>query len=209
VRSGPLGASPDKRDPAGHRPRRAQRSQQAKESQSLLITYGHADHIAPGIAENADLQIWGPEDVITQLTASGVSSAQVHAVGPGDIFETAAFQIAVLGGRHATIHPDLPPVSNNAYLIDDQILHPGDSFTDASDQAKIIHLFVPVTAPWMRLADAVDSVRSHGNATAVPIHDGILNEAGKQLTDTVMTALLGRDRYRRVNPGESLSISAD
>lgn len=94
-------------------------------------------------------------------------------------------------------------------MIDDQILHPGDSFTDASDQAKIIHLFVPVTAPWMRLADAIDYVRSHRNATAVPIHDGTLNEAGKQLTDTVMTVLLGGDRYRRLNPGESLSISAD
>jgi L-ascorbate metabolism protein UlaG (beta-lactamase superfamily) len=127
-----------------------------KQAQSVLITHGHADHIAPGIAENADLQIWGSEDVITQLSASGVSSAQLHAVGPGDTFQTAGFQIAVLGGQHATIHPDLPPVSNNAYLIDHQILHPGDSFTDASHQAKIIHLFVPVTAAWMRLADAVD-----------------------------------------------------
>jgi len=43
----------------------------------------------------------------------------------------------------------------------------------------------------------------------VPIHNGTLNEAGKQLTDTVMTALLGGDRYRRLNPGESLSITAD
>jgi hypothetical protein len=105
--------------------------------------------------------------------------------------------------------PICPPVANNAYLIDDQILHPGDSFTDASNQAKIIHLFVPLTAPWMRLAGAVDYVRSHPNATAVPIHDGTLNEAGMQLTDTIMTALLGGDRYRRLNPGESLSISAD
>jgi hypothetical protein len=75
------------------------------------------------------------------------SHRQLHAVGPSDTFETAGFQIAVLGGQHATIHPDFPPVANNAYLIDDQILHPGDSFTDASNQAKIIHLFVPVTAP--------------------------------------------------------------
>jgi hypothetical protein len=61
----------------------------------------------------------------------------------------------------------------------------------------------------MRLADPVDYVRSHTSATAVPIHDGRLNEAGKQLTDTVMTALLGGDRYRRLNSGESLSITAD
>ena len=61
----------------------------------------------------------------------------------------------------------------------------------------------------MRLADAVDYVRPHTSATAVPIHDGTLNEAGKQLTDTVMTALLGGDRYRRLNSGESLSITAD
>jgi hypothetical protein len=43
----------------------------------------------------------------------------------------------------------------------------------------------------------------------VPIHDGTLNEAGKELTDTVMTALLGGDPYRRLNSGESLSITAD
>jgi hypothetical protein len=43
----------------------------------------------------------------------------------------------------------------------------------------------------------------------VPIHDGTLNEAAKQLTDTVMTALLGGDRYWRLNPAEALSITAD
>jgi hypothetical protein len=53
----------------------------------------------------------------------------------------------------------------------------------------------------MRLADAVDYVRSHTSATAVPIHDGTLNEAGKQLTDTLMTARLGGDRYRQPKSG--------
>jgi hypothetical protein len=74
------------------------------------VTHGHADHITPGIAENADLQIWGPEDVITQLTASAVSSAQLHAVGPGDTFETAGFQIAVLGGSTPPSIPICHPV---------------------------------------------------------------------------------------------------
>jgi hypothetical protein len=58
------------------------------------------------------------------------------------------------------------------------ILHPGDSFTDASNQAKIIQLFVSVTAPWMGLAEAVDYVRSRNGATAVPIHDGTLTRPG-------------------------------
>jgi Protein of unknown function (DUF1361) len=42
-----------------------------------------------------------------------------------------------------------------------QILHPGGSFTDASNQAKIIQLFVPVRRPWMRLADAVEYAVPH------------------------------------------------
>ena len=35
----------------------------------------------------------------------------------------------MLGGRHAVIHPDIPVIENNAYLVDGTHLHPGDSFT--------------------------------------------------------------------------------
>jgi hypothetical protein len=41
----------------------------------------------------------------------------------------------------------------------------------------------------------------------VPIHDAILSDAGKMLTDRGMGALAGAAQYRRLTPGETLEVN--
>lgn len=172
---------------------------------SILITHGHADHAAVSAIAEAAAEIWAPQDVINQFAEAGVASSRLHAVAPGDAFTASGFDVSVHGGQHAEIYPGLPPAANNAYLVDDCLLHPGDSLTPASNPAAITTLLLPVAAPWLKLADAIDYARTYSNATVFPIHDGILSEPGKQLTDGVLAATLGA-AYSRPQAGATLAV---
>lgn len=109
-----------------------------------------------------------------------------------DRFVAAGFDVTALGGDHAQIYPGLlPGPPNNAYLIDGSILHPGDSMPPPPDATAVTALLLPVAAPWLQLAEAIDYARGFSGATVLPIHDGFLTAPGKQLTDTVLSGVLG------------------
>lgn len=69
-------------------------------------------------------------------------------------------------------------------------------------------LFLPISGPWMKLAEAVDYLRRVAPVTAVPIHDAIHSEAGRALADHLVSALALGAQYRRVPPGETLTVPA-
>jgi L-ascorbate metabolism protein UlaG (beta-lactamase superfamily) len=81
--------------------------------------------------------------------------------------------VEVLGGQHAVIHPDIPVVPNNAYLVDGTHLHPGDSYTPPPEPVDV--LFLPTGAPWLKVSEAVDYLRAVAPRTAVPIHEAVLS----------------------------------
>jgi L-ascorbate metabolism protein UlaG (beta-lactamase superfamily) len=125
----------------------------------------------------------------------------------GDAFTAAGFAVRALGQWHAVIHPDLPPVANIAYLVEGAALHPGDSFTAPAAGTSVDLLFLPVSAPWLKVAEAVDYLPAVGPRVAVPIHDAILSEPGRALTDRVVGSLAKETEYRRLSPGESVTVS--
>lgn len=179
---------------------------------AVLVTHEHPDHVAAdrliaALRSAPALHVWAPHDVVAQLTAAGADATQVHVAGSGDTFRAGGFDIQALGGRHAVVHPTLPGLANLAYLVDGVALHPGDSFALAPADMPVEVVFVPVSAPWLKLAEAADYVHDVGAPIAVPIHDGILNDQGKALTDRVMGALVGATQYRRLAPGEALVIT--
>ena len=66
-------------------------------------------------------------------------------------------------------------VPNNGYLIEagtSTVLHPGDSFTLPG--REIDTLLLPTAAPWLKLSEAVDYLRTVTPALAVPIHQAML-----------------------------------
>lgn len=175
------------------------------EADSILVTHGHADHVAVSAIAEATADIWAPSDVITQLAGAGVAADRLHAVKPGDTFSAASFEVSVIGGLHAEIYPGLPGALNNAYLIDGQLLHPGDSLAPAPETERISVMLLPVAAPWLKLSEAIDYAKSLSNAQIMPIHDGILSAPGKQLTDGILAATLG-DRYSRPAEGTTVRV---
>ncbi|MFF2372288.1 MBL fold metallo-hydrolase [Agromyces sp. NPDC058110] len=170
---------------------------------AVLVTHGHPDHVAVAAVAGAGVEVWAPAGVVAQLAEAGAPADRLHAVGPGDAFEVSGFAVSVVGtGVHAEIYPGLPPVANNAYLIDGRLLAPGDSFTAAPDVEAVEVLFAPIAAPWLKFAETIDYAKRHPNATIVPIHDGILADPGRMLCDNLGGALIG-SAYRRIAAGEA------
>ncbi len=146
---------------------------------AVLVTHQHPDHLDPErlpalLRANPDARLIVDDGTAGQLGATG---AEHETVGPGASVAVGGARVDVLGGQHAVIHPDIPVVPNNAYLVDGTHLHPGDSLTEVPAEPVDV-LFLPTAAPWQKLADAVTYLRAVSPRTAVPIHQGILAVPG-------------------------------
>lgn len=176
---------------------------------AILVTHDHVDHlavdeVAAALSARPGLEVWGPESVATLLTGAGVSADRVHAVADGEVLTIAGFPVRVRGREHQLIHPDVPRPENVGYLVDDRWFHPGDALTVPGVDVQV--LFVPVAAPWLKLAEAIDYVRAVRPRLAVPIHDAILSEPGRALADRLVGGLGGATEYRRLTPGEPVDL---
>lgn len=156
---------------------------------AVLITHEHVDHVdEPALraaaAANPALAIWAPAPVAASLADLG---DRVTAVGAGESFAAAGYSVRTFGGDHAQIHPKVPIVPNVAYLIDDAVYHPGDSFTVPG--VAVATLLVPIHAPWSKVAEVVDFVTAVDPGQSFQIHDALLNQNGLSLVERLINAL--------------------
>jgi L-ascorbate metabolism protein UlaG (beta-lactamase superfamily) len=140
---------------------------------AVLVTHQHFDHLdadrlRPLLDANPDARL-----IVDSGTAEQLGDVPHEVVAPGATMEIAGARIEVLGGQHAVIHPDIPVVPNNAYLVDGTHLHPGDAYTPPP--APVDVLFLPTGAPWLKIAEVVDYLRAVAPRTAVPIHEAVLS----------------------------------
>jgi L-ascorbate metabolism protein UlaG (beta-lactamase superfamily) len=173
---------------------------------AVLVTHEHVDHIdidklRAAAAKQPALTVYTHPDVDAQLTEL---DAERFAVAPGDTFEAAGMTVRAVGGQHAIIHADIPRIANVSFLIDSPdgaIYHPGDSFHVPDEE--VATLFVPVSAPWLKLAEAIDFTRAVKPERAFALHDSLWVEAGQQMITGHMTRLSGT-QYARLDPGTSI-----
>lgn len=177
---------------------------------AVLVTHEHPDHVVPdqlraALEGQPELEVWAPASVAEQLAGAPGAQGRVHAVAPGDRVTAGGFDVEVVGGSHAIIHPDVPGIANVGYLVDGTVLHPGDSLDVVEAALGVDVLCVPVAAPWLKLADAIDFVRAIGARVVVPIHDAPLSGVGNALVDRLVSSL-GTGEYRRLSMGERLPL---
>lgn len=154
-------------------------------AEAVLVTHEHADHIDPAavlpiVDRTAGVHVHAPQAVVDQLLAHealGGAADRIHVLAPDDEAHIAGFDVRVVGGQHALIHPQIPVVANLGYVIDGTVYHPGDSLIVPAGPA-IDTLLVPLHAPWSKLQEIVDFVIAVRAKHAYPIHDGLLNETG-------------------------------
>lgn len=149
---------------------------------AILVTHQHPDHLdldrLPALlAANPGAQLVVDVGSAEQLADAGI----VHqVVSPGQRLDLAGATVDVIGGDHGVIHPDLPVIPNNGYLIDGgagTVLHPGDSFVLVDRDVDV--LLLPIAAPWLKVSEAVDYLRAVDPGLAIPIHQAILAEPEK------------------------------
>ncbi|MDN5747671.1 MAG: MBL fold metallo-hydrolase [Pseudonocardia sp.] len=139
---------------------------------AVLVTHQHPDHLdverlAPLLRANPDARL-----VVDGGTSGQLVGVDHEVVAPGESVRLSGARVDVLGGQHAVIHPDIPVIPNNAYLVDGTHLHPGDAFP--TPPAPVDVLFLPTAAPWLKASEAVDYLRTVAPRTAVPVHQGLL-----------------------------------
>jgi L-ascorbate metabolism protein UlaG (beta-lactamase superfamily) len=193
---------------------------------AVLITHDHFDHVdVPTLVRfleaNPDVPVWATGPAASALREGGAPANRVHEVSPGQVLDVAGARVTVGGGDHALIHPEIPRAVNVTYLVEvdgASVFHPGDSYeapaqlpeisTGSVRRAGVDVLLVPVSAPWMKMREAIDFARSVPAGTVVPIHDVFLSEAGHALTGRWLdTSRVGGDyTYTRLSVGESLAV---
>jgi L-ascorbate metabolism protein UlaG (beta-lactamase superfamily) len=149
---------------------------------AILVSHQHPDHldlerIPRLLAANPAAQLLVDFGSAAQLDSAGIA---YQVVVPGQRLELAGAIVNVIGGDHGVIHPDIPVVPNNGYLIHADagtVLHPGDSFTVPDRHVDL--LLLPTAAPWLKASEAVDYLRAVAPPLAVPIHQAILAKTEK------------------------------
>lgn len=174
---------------------------------AVLITHEHADHLdvdalTDALGQRTELRIFTHPEVLPKLTAF---RDVVTTVEPGQAFSAAGFGVRAYGGRHAVIHQEIPQIANLGFLISDgatNLYHPGDSFV-VPDGEAVETLFVPLNAPWAKLAESLDFARAVKPERAFALHDALLTDAGIAIYGGHLERLSGT-RYARVAPGTTI-----
>jgi L-ascorbate metabolism protein UlaG (beta-lactamase superfamily) len=139
----------------------------------VLVTHQHPDHVdidrlRATVSKNSEARVFTDEATAGKLADAGIEAAAVH---EGDTLDVGV-EVRVFGRDHAMIHPDIPVVPNVCFFIAGRLFHPGDSFTVPSAEVGILAL--PTSAPWLKLAESVDYLRTVAPRIAVPIHEAHL-----------------------------------
>lgn len=171
---------------------------------AVLITHEHHDHLdvdklADALGKRPSVTVHTHPEVVPKLAAL---DGAVTTVTSGERFTAAGLAVRGYGGWHAQIHPDIPRVPNLGFLVEERLYHPGDSF-DLPEGAQVDTLFVPVSAPWLKLSESVEFVRAVAPRRAFALHDCLLSEAGHTVTDGTMTRL-AKCEYARLASGQAV-----
>lgn len=172
---------------------------------AIIITHEHSDHyslqhIDEILKTSPNAIIIGPQDVTTKLGAYNT-----HTVNNGDGFALEGFDLDFYGGKHKVIHPKLPKIQNIGVLIEDRLYYPGDSFTVPDKSVDILAL--PISAPWMKLSEAIDFMQTIGARFTFPTHDAILSATGQEVADRLIGsfAKAAGTTYQRID-GDTLAV---
>jgi L-ascorbate metabolism protein UlaG (beta-lactamase superfamily) len=174
---------------------------------AVLLTHEHVDHVdadrlAEALAKRPQATVYAHPAVLDKYAAQWQGLAV--AVQSGESFHAAGLPVRAFGGWHAVIHPEVPRVPNLGFLINESLYHPGDSF-DLPDEAEVETLFVPVSGPWLKVAESIDFVRAVRPRRVYALHDCLDSERSAGLVDHHLSARAGCP-YERLTPGSTFSL---
>lgn len=138
----------------------------------ILITHEHADHLHIEslkvlLRNNAEAKIITNSSVGKILDENGIQYS---------IFDLdtnlVEINLKTFDSPHANVYPTIPNVENTALIFDNRLLYPGDSWF--YPDSKVETLALPISAPWLKLSDAIDYAKKIKPKSSFPVHDAIM-----------------------------------
>jgi len=174
---------------------------------AVLVTHEHADHLHVDHLRATDAPIWTIAAVARAIAEQAPDlTERVTVVAPGEQFDAAGVSVTAVGEQHAVIHPAYDRITNSGYVVelgDRSVFHPGDALTGPGRAVDV--LLAPVSAPWLKVGEAIDFAREVGAPTNLAIHDRVYSEAGLSMTDGHFRTLLAEGQtYVRIADGADL-----
>lgn len=174
---------------------------------AIFITHEHADHFSVDHLRRTEAVVWTIAAVERLLREQdGDVAERVRVVRPGDRLDVAGLAVEVVGEKHAVIHPDYDRFDNSGYVLEadgTSVYHPGDALTPPGRPVDV--LLAPVSAPWLKVGEAVDFVRAVAAPTSLAIHDRVYSDIGLDMVARHMANLLPEGQaFERREPGEDL-----
>ena len=163
---------------------------------AVLLTHAHADHLDVEAVRYTGLPVWGTQEAIDAVGSGTVVRA-------GETLTVLGLEVQAVGGLHAEIHPNIACPENLGYLLGG-VLHPGDQWV-VPEGRTVEALLLPIAESWVRGADAADYAMRIGARLTVPIHDAVLSDVGKHVTDGMLQRA-GVTGYQRPALGELILV---
>lgn len=168
-------------DPGGWSPG----AHEQRDLDAVLVTHQHPDHLdrerLPELLRaNPGARLLTDPETAGLLGDNGI---EAEPFGPGDEASVKAARVTGVGELHALIHDELPRIHNTGMRItadgEPVLFHPGDALDGEPGDVDV--LAFPLNAPWQRSREMTAFLRRLSAPHAVPIHDGLLNDAGRAL----------------------------
>ena len=153
---------------------------------AIFVTHVHADHVDPTrlpalLADNPDTRLYADPHTTSELATR--HEIRADALEPGATVDVRGLHVRVVGERHAFNHDHAPVVPNAGLVLsapdEPTLFHPGDAYD--AEPGEIDILAHPLNAPWAASHNSLDFVRRLRPDVVIPIHDGLLSDAGRAL----------------------------
>jgi L-ascorbate metabolism protein UlaG (beta-lactamase superfamily) len=176
---------------------------------AIGVTHSHPDHAdiahMKAIIERDNPVVLGSRRVVEALKENGIIATEIS----GENDSAGGFHIRAIPAKHeSTLSGEEP--ENTAYLINGQILHPGDSFSDEMlPYAGTDILALPVSAPWTSELRAAEFAVAMRPKHVIPIHDGHMKSFFQERMYERFKAALeksGTVFHPLIEPGETVTI---
>lgn len=143
---------------------------------AIVITHKHGDHlqserISEILDRNSEARIFTTEDAAAEIPNSEI-------VKNGDVMMVGGFELKFFGENHASIVLGKIPCQNIGVVIDNKIVNPGDSFDVPSEMLQPEILLVPSAAPWCKVPEGMEYIKTVRPKIAVPVHNAVLSTLG-------------------------------
>ena len=151
---------------------------------AIVVTHQHADHADPVelpklIAANPGVQVF-VEPMVFDLVELPENTRGLKL---GEKVHLSELTLETVGGRHAVIHSDYPRIGNLGMIFsgvsEPTFFHPGDSLEAIPTGVDVVA--IPEMGPWSATKETIEFVREVKAAQGFFIHDGLLNERGREL----------------------------